>query len=134
MITLAHGTFAAPLLLTGAYVASSGIKLIPKQRIAMYVKYTNGDEISMDVELEMTYDGTNWFVCSLQQGVKHVFNMTATANLRIGLTGPVPTVSTTGLTVGDVADDEAQLRVKVKANGGTPTGTVFVALLHDRVE
>lgn len=123
----ARGTFASPTTLTDSYVYSSVMgDGKGRDQIAILVKYTKGDETSM--ELICQFSDTNAFTeaftpvyesvagTGVASVLTHVKQWTASANNAIFLNSP-------GL----------YFRIGVKATGGTPTGTCAIKARFDTV-
>ena len=100
------------IVLTGSYVAGTIRKVTNYGQATLYVKYTKGDETSMQVKIEFGIDETTWYQDTeyvysggVDTGAQKVITYTSTGNYRIPL---------------QVTDN--YIKVSVKATGGTPTG------------
>lgn len=103
-------------VLTGSYVAGNILNTINFGQTTIYVKYTKGDETSMQVKIEygnntttMYQDTEYTYAAGVDTGTLKVITYTATGNYRI----PLPTT-------------DKNLKISVKATGGTPTGLAMV--------
>jgi hypothetical protein len=114
--------------LTTAYTGiTSTFNTHGSETAAIYVDYTNGGETSVQVRVESSTDGTNWFVIPYAEaggaGADGFdLSMSADSAKRIGIRR--------------IARFETQLRVSAKSTGGTVNATtsltVQVQLGHSR--
>lgn len=113
-------TLRAVAAATGSYVATTNdANCLGWDYVVYHITYTKGDETTLQIKPEGSYDGTNF----IQMGYKAtqgtgVSEITADILQITGsLTVALPPMSCRGF---------QKVRVSVKATGGTPTGTVGV--------
>lgn len=105
----------ASSVLTGSYVAGTTITSDEHNYLAILVEYTKGDETSMELKLESSLDAGTTFG---QQVAESTSGGTVTPSLA------ARTFTATGnywITVNPIKAD--QIKLSVKATGGSPTGT-----------
>ena len=103
-------------VLTNAYVAGNILEVINFEQITVYVKYTKGDETSMQVKIERGNDTTTMY-----QDTEYVY----AAGVDTG-TPKVVTYAATGNHRLPISVTDKYLKISVQAIGGTPTGTALV--------
>ena len=104
-------------VLTNSYVVGNIRKVTTYGQATIYVKYVKGDETSMQVKIEFSpddggtfYQDTEYvYAGGVDTGTPKVVTFTATGNYRIPI----------------IVTDE-DLRISVKATGGTPNGLAQV--------
>lgn len=118
---------ASGVTLTSSYSAHTILSVDEQNFLGLLVKYTKGDETSLQYKVDISVDGgTTWF----QQTTETVSGGTITvavAERTVAATGnyssvifpiKVPQRPTT--------DGKGLIRISTKATGGTPTGTVSI--------
>lgn len=102
---------------TGAYVAGTVVGMSKHNALAVEITYTKGDETSLQVKIEASIDGTNYF----QQVTESTSGGTITD------TAGERSFSATGNYALFISPIRANsVRISVKATAGTPTGTVGI--------
>lgn len=115
--------------LTAAYAGNQEVRQMRSAgSIIAFVDYSKGDETSMELQFEMSHDGTNFFVPTTSAGVSlaQILTVTATGKYRVN----IPLVSDGTEIIGAIGQPEAHYRLSAKATGGTPTGTCTVEILE----
>lgn len=129
-MTLQATTALANVTLTTAYSGNQSAAIVIRSRSpVLFVKYTNGDETDLRVQLEISDDGgTTWYLPTTSAGVSLavVLTVTATGNYRVNL----PLVTDGNEFIGNFLSSEQRVRISVlgtSASGSAGTATVTIA-------
>lgn len=113
-----RATMASPLVLTASYVAGTVFTMGDKNTLGIIIKYTKGDETSMQMKVEVSNDdGTTYG----QEIAENVSGGTVTVS------AAERSFSATGIHAFHIYPVRAtHVKISVKATGGTPTGTCAI--------
>lgn len=118
-------TVRAVTVLTGAYVAGTIRSFDRQNYLGILVKYTKGDETSLNLKVESSGDAGFTYGQQTTQTTSGAIVSNALAQYDFTVTGNYWIVINPFL-----ADT---VKISVKATGGTPTGTVGVDILTGSV-
>ena len=119
----------ASSVLTGAYVPGTVITVDEHNFLGINIAYTNGDEDSLDVKIEVSTDGgTTWFQQVTETTTSGAIAVALATRNYIATGNYATTVYPIKVPTSDTAD-KGQVRVSFKATGGTPTGTASASLV-----
>jgi hypothetical protein len=106
------------VVLTATYAGNQVVVDTAASGFALLIDYTNGDETSLQVQVEVSDDNVTWFLPADGTGssLAEVLTTTTTGQYRIHVSD----------IIGLFQAGERYCRVSVKATGGTPDGTVLV--------
>lgn len=118
-------TVRASATLTGSYVAGTVFSVDEHNFLGINVVYTNGDETSMELKVEVSNDGGSTY---FQRIVSSTSGGTTTNTLN------EQEFTATGNYALTVHPIQGQLvKISVKATGGTPTGTAAITAVASHV-
>lgn len=122
-------TIRASAALTSSYVAATVFSVDEHNFLGINVKYTKGDETSMQMKVEVSTDGGTTYY---QQTAELASGGTITPSLAertYSATGNYATTIHPIKVPTSVATAKGQIKISFKATGGTPTGTVFAEVV-----
>lgn len=111
--------------LTDTYQAATVMSIDEHNFLGLLVKYTKGDETTMELKVEVSVDGgTTWYRQTVESPTGGSIAVTAAERVYTGTGNYATNITPLKVPMTPTGSAKGQIRVSYKGTGSTPTGTL----------